>query len=196
MAVVLVKDFDVSQMNIEKTSSGMMISYGKLRTPLYLQTPDLYVPYGVTRFQDGSSSIEAMVDLHEFFEILVAIDNKVLQTCTDHSKAWFGEHKNRECMSQRFKPLVKMPVDENSLPTVRIKIPLSPAPKVFDHATKQPLALSDIGRGAIAKFIVHLRSVWTLDEAFGTSLRLSQAAVMQRGQHVPEGFAFLDDEGL
>lgn len=185
MSVLLVKDFDILRLNIGK---GGEITYGKTKEPLYLQTPELYAPFGVSVFED-SSHVEVTVETQPFFDVIVSIDNKVLQTCTDNSKEWFGEQLKREDMFSRFKPLIKM--SDKYPPMTKIKLSDKDPPKIF-RGPNNAVDLEHLTKGTFAKYIVSIRSVWSLGGSFGTSMRMKQAVITRERQ--ASAFAFVEEE--
>jgi hypothetical protein len=185
---MLLKDFRVERINIDRTS----LTYGPGREPLVLQTPELFAQYGLGRKND-SAWIELQVRCEDaraerFFEALLAIDNKLLQTFTENSERWTGQRSTRDQLYGNFKPTLRL--REGDCPTVRLRVGGSPTPKVFD-ARGRPCDLSVLGPGTVAKYLVLVQPFY-IPEAplLGTSLRLLQAAVVR---HEPQ-FAF-EDEG-
>jgi hypothetical protein len=188
MNPILVKNFDVTRVGIGIAGSRITLDYaGK---DFLLQTPDLRI----TARAAGDIVVD-LADQDAFFEALLALDNKVLQTCVERSAEIFGARVTRDQLYPCFKPLIRM---SDGATSAKIKIPAAPAANVFDVRRRRfhgPIE-DALTVGTVAKFIVAIRNVWILPEEvlFGTSMRLVQAGVTRPGEPPDGRFAFLRDE--
>lgn len=186
---MLLKDFRIDQLHVSKDpNAGLVLTYGAPRNPVILQTPVVYAPYGVCH-RDGGSSPWIELELSEgsdkLIEIFLAIDNKILQAVSDNSHRWIGEPLSRDRVYERFKPTVRL--EEGNIPSIRLR--LSGNPIVYGKKGSQT-DISDLVSGTLAKYLIHVQSVWFPDmRIVGTTLRLVQAAVVGRQSM----FAFVDD---
>jgi hypothetical protein len=211
--VIMYKDFDASLINFDVASKNKMggkmvrVTYGPNKQPLRIQSPDLYLPFGVGAYADEKTgevvySIDAALKGYQdnpkvkaFHEMLTAIDDRIVGTCVERSPEWLGKPMGREVVQEFFRPLVKPPRDEKYSPLFKIKITNTGAPpRVFDMKDPgNPKDLDFVIKGSTARFIVTIPSVWFVNKTFGVSARLFQAAVTSRPIQ-NENFAFAEEE--
>lgn len=213
MAVIMYKDFDASLLNFEPVAKNKMggkmvkITYGPNKQPVRIQTPDLYLPFGVGTYTDDKTGevvysidsaikgIEENPKIKKFSEVLKAVDDAILKACAEKSVEWLGKTMSMEVIKEFFRPLVKPPKDPKYSPLFKIKIPQGSQPKVFDMSSPEiPRDLDYISRGSTARFIVTIPSVWFVNKTFGVSARLFQAAITNRPAQ-NDNFAFVDEDG-
>lgn len=215
--VIMYNEFDPANLNFEPVSKNKMggkmvrITYGPNKQPVRIQTPDLYLPFGVGTFTDDKTgevvySIDAALKgfkenpkVIKFHEVLNSIDEKILQTCSESSVEWLGKQMSMEVIREFFRPLIKPPKDEKYSPLFKIKItPVNKTgtlPKVFDMADPaNPKDMDFVIKGSSARFIVTIPSVWFVNKTFGVSARLFQAAITSRPIQ-NESFAFSKEDG-
>lgn len=210
--VIMYKDFDASLLNFDVVSKNKMggkmvrMTYGPNKQPVRIQTPDLYLPFGVGVYTDEKTgevtqSIDAAIKgiednpkVIKFHEVMNAIDDKILKTCVDKSVEWLGKSMTSEVIKEFFRPLVKPPKDPKYSPLFKIKITQGTKPKLFDIAAPDvPKDVDYIVKGSTARFIVTIPSVWFVNKTFGVSARLFQAAVTTRPAQ-NDNFAFVDED--
>jgi hypothetical protein len=217
--VIMYKDFDASLINFDVVSKNKMggkmvrVTYGPNKQPVRIQSPDLYLPFGVGTYTDEKTgevvySIDAALKGYQdnpkvkaFHDVLLDIDKRILDTCVESSPDWLGKPMSKEVVQEFFRPLVKPPRDEKYSPLFKIKIsPVNKSgglPKVFDMKDPgNPKDMDFVIKGSTARFIVTIPSVWFVNKTFGVSARLFQAAVTSRPIQ-NENFAFAredDDE--
>lgn len=215
-ATVLYKDFDVNLINFEPVSKNKMggkmvrVTYGPNKQPIRIQSPNIYMPFGVSTYTDEktgetSHSIDAAfrgyqedAKVKKFYDLMNAIDDKIVKTCVERSAEWLGKAMSAEVVREFFRPLVRPPKDEKYSPLLKIKIgPLNRSgqmPKVFDLAdVSEPKDLSFILKGSVAAVILTIPMVWFVNKTFGVSAKLFQAAVASRPV-VTESFAFAPED--
>lgn len=215
-ATVLYKDFDVNLINFEPVSKNKMggkmvrVTYGPTKQPIRIQSPNIYMPFGVSTYTDEktgetSHSIDAAfrgyqedVKVKKFYDLMNAIDEKIVKTCVERSTEWLGKAMSIEVVREFFRPLVRPPKDEKYSPLLKIKVaPLNRSgqmPKVFDVAdVSEPRDLSFILKGSVAAVILTIPMVWFVNKTFGVSAKLFQAAVVSRPV-VTESFAFTPED--
>lgn len=216
--VILYKDFDPKLLNFDAASKNKMggksvrISYGPNKQPVRIQTPALYLPFGVSKYTDEKTgettqSIDASFrgldtdpKMQTFYNIVKAIDEQVMTTCVERSTEWLGKPMSLDVIKEFFRPLVKPPKDEKYSPLMKIKVVALPGggqmPKIFDaRDTSTPVDgnLDYFCKGSVAKFIVTIPSVWFVNKTFGVSARLFQSVVMSRPVS-NESFAFAQED--
>lgn len=215
-ATILYKDFDPSLINFEPVSKNKMggkmvrITYGPTKQPIRIQTPELYLPFGVSVYTDEKSgevsqSIDAAfrgykedTRVKKFYDTMNAIDEKIVKACAERSSEWLGKPMSMDVIREFFRPLVKPPREEKYSPLLKIKVASlnrnGQLPKVFDiEDVQEPKDMGYIMKGTVAKLIVTIPMVWFVNKTFGVSARLFQAAVVSRPV-VTENFAFAAED--
>lgn len=213
---ILYKDFDPALINFEPVSKNKMggkmvrITYGPSKLPIRIQTPEMYLPFGVSNYTDEktgevSQSIDAAfrgvkedAKVKKFYDVMNAIDDKIIRACVDRSAEWLGKPMGIDVIREFFRPLVKPPKEEKYSPLLKIKIaPLSRGgqmPKVFDvHDTAEAKDMAYIMKGTVARLIITIPMVWFVNKTFGVSARLFQTAVVSRPV-VTENYAFAAED--
>lgn len=215
--VILYKDFDPNLINFDVASKNKMggksvrITYGPNKQPVRIQTPTLYLPFGVSKYTDektGESTlsldssfrnIDTDPKIQAFHEMVKRIDELVLKTCVERSTEWLGKPMSADVIREFFRPLVKPPKDPKYSPLFKVKVVPLPGskamPKMFDaRDTSNPIEDIDyIIKGTEAKFIITIPSVWFVNKTFGVSARLFQAVVVSRPVS-NDDFAFAQED--
>ena len=218
-AVMLIKDFDVSQVNFEamnrnaRNGKSIRLTYGPNKAPIRLQLPEIFIPFEIKTMADDlhpgefTYTFEAALQgyddagskVQELFKKLSDLDERILSVCEERSVEFFGENKKREVVQEFYRKLVRQNNPKYS-PNVRVKVARINAagemPKVFDKAGPgQNLPITALTKGARAKLIVNLPSVWMVNKNFGVSLKLYQACVTDRPASLSnDDFAFKDED--
>lgn len=218
-SVMLIKDFDISQVNFEainrnaRNGKSIRLSYGPSKQPIRLQLPEIFIPFEIKQMPDDmrpgeySYTFEAALQgydeegnkMQDLYKKLSELDNKILDICEERSLEWFGEKKKREVIKEFHRNLVRQNNPKYS-PLVRIKAARLNAagelPKVFEKSgSGQSLPLTALTKGARVKLIVTIPSVWMVNKNFGVSLKLYQACVTERPASLNnDDYAFKDDD--
>lgn len=214
--VILYKDFDPSLLNFEPVTKNKMggkmvrITYGPSKQQVRIQTPELYLPFGVGTYTDEKTGeVSQSLDVAfrgyqdnekvaKFYNVMQAFDHKVIDTCVERSVEWMGKTMSSEVIREFFRPMVKPPKDEKYSPLMKIKITTlnqsGQMPKIFDLNNQgQTRDLSYVLKGTVAKFIITIPTVWFVNKNFGVSSRLFQAAIVSRP--IPnDNFAFTAED--
>lgn len=216
---MLIKDFDVNQVNFEamnrnaRNGKSIRLTYGPNKTPIRLQMPEIFIPFEIKQMADDlhpgefTYTFEAALQgydeegnkVQDLFKKLSDLDERILSVCEERSMEFFGEKKRREVVQEFYRKLVRQNNPKYS-PVVRIKVARINAagemPKVFDKAGQgNNLPITALTKGARAKLIVNLPSVWMVNKNFGVSLKLYQACVTERPATLStDDYAFKDDD--
>lgn len=197
-SIVLHSQFDPTRFifgPVEKTKLGgkiIELSYPGVRR-LQLQTPTVALPFGLNKpFADGdiqSFSVDLSFRGHEnspaieaFMSKMRQLDDVILKAAVANSQEWFGKQKSEEIVREFFRPLVREAKDPQYAPTMKVKIPNyngTPSTRFFDE-NKEPGEMSILVKGARAKFLLEVTSVWFVNNNFGISWRMRQAMVVSR----------------
>ena len=157
MTVILPKQIDVSKLrysDVKPLKSGaksVYINYGSER--LTIQTPPLYLPYGISppysekekkeevlndKFVPGSAldlsfrGMDENIKIKLFHDKLKEIEQKIIDDAFENRQAWFKDDfdDNKAFVKKLFSPIVKIDKDPNTgkelgkyPPTFKAKIP-------------------------------------------------------------------------
>lgn len=164
--VIESKDFDVSRLQFDAVTrnkrGGKMIklSYNNKRGPMYIETPPMYLPFGLSVFSEEnnstgggnggsnssassgqSMSLDCRIDLDDpqcvqFRDALMQIDRAVLEHCVANDFECFGEKMVREVAQVLQRPCLKAgrpKMDGTSWPPLlKAKISTFTTPVVFE----------------------------------------------------------------
>ena len=155
---------------------------------LYIETPWLHLPMGVSSFEDdGKKSLfvscrghEDQDDVRLFVEALEALQERVVDQAA--SLKLVGEKSSRELVSDLMTPIIK--TSDKYPPAFRVALPQQDGKYMFDAFTtegKNP-EVCDIDnmdlRNARAKIILTINSVWVVNNKnWGVSLKTTQLMV-------------------
>ena len=228
-------DFDVSKItyteirSLKNAKSKMVGVYYEGDRPTF-QTPIMHMPYGVNdsskiegndgpkkydislsfRGKDTESKDERMIKdarkLSEFFNVLLAIENKVKEDAFANRLTWFKKDYNgvKDIVNTLFTPIVKFDVDKETgeiknqyPPTFRAKLPYDAVTDEFkfdalsmDKTVIDFKSILNSLKGSKCQAIVQLGGIWFAGGRFGCTWRVETAkfGVQQKSK-----FDFVDD---
>lgn len=222
-SIILPAAFDVSKMTVGNVKSldngGKIVYISHSEKPLIVQTPEMTVPFGMSRWNaDGASSAgaggfdkytielsfkdrETRPSLSKFFDMMSAVDKYMLNNAIDNSQAWFKKkYSTTEIVDALYTPCVKFPKDKATgeitdkyPPTFRLSLPFRNgafAVETFDN-DKNKINLLDVEtKGSKVTAIIQLSGVWLAGGKFGCSWKVLQMRVVPPS--TIKGFAFQD----
>ena len=216
--VILLKDFDINKVNFEavtknaRNGKSVRITYDTTKQPLRIQLPEMFIPFEMKQHQDDmrpgefTYNFEAALQgydeegskMHELYTKLKQLDEKVLSTCVERSVEWLGEAKKPDVVEEFHRKLVRQNNPKYS-PILKVKAMKLNAngdmPKVFDKTNNNmPLEITALTKGAKARLIVTIPSVWLVNKNFGVSVKLFQACVTSRPAVSSSDYAFKDED--
>ena len=125
MSVMLAKNFDISKIKFSSIrtldNGGKMIflNYGEGSTPIFLQTPELELPFDPRYFDDSKTSgkysispslkgIETNKPVKDFHDKMCEFDEFLKDAAVKNSLAWFKKSKiSKEAIESLYTPHVK-----------------------------------------------------------------------------------------
>lgn len=126
---MLAKNFDVSKIKfstirtLDNGGKMLFLNYGDGNSPIFLQTPELELPFDPKYFDDNQTSgkysiapsLKGMDDnkqLREFYEKMCEFDELLKEKAVENSLAWFKKSKiSKEAIESLYTPQVKVSVD-------------------------------------------------------------------------------------
>jgi hypothetical protein len=187
------KAFENIQVN-EYNNRRMVIST-KQGTPLKIQFPRMYMPFGVSGFVPEIGPTKYNIDfaikgwdeedsyMKKFYDSLKIIEGVIIDSVTEQSEVIFGSKMTREELLPMFNSNVKESNDRE--PKFRVKVDTTVddtiKANVFD-ADKNPLR-DAVKNGLYSRnsghAIVELGSVYFLNRKFGCTWKLNQLIVYE-----------------
>lgn len=188
---------------------------------VYIQTPVMYCPFGVTKWTTGSIldcsfwSLDTLPEMQYFYKQLCMFEDHTTEYVHKHHDVLFKKSTQDynivklEDVLKRYHPIIKHARDCQYPPSMRVKIapykaPSSSSPTVatlryipavFDRQRKQT-TLESIGKGCYVRLILHIPYIWVVNGQFGVCIRLYQAAVIEDKINTTSNFVDDDDDAI
>jgi hypothetical protein len=198
-------DKALENLQINEYNNRKIVLSTKQGTPMRIQLPRMYMPFGISGFVPEVGPTKYNVDfaikgydeedsyMKKFYESLRALENKIINAVVEQSEVIFGNPMTKEELLPMFNSNVKESPDRE--PKLRIKVDTSIDDRikanVFD-ADKNPKK-DEVTNGLYARnsghAIVELNSVYFLNRKFGCTWKLHQLIVYEP-QNL-KGFQFI-----
>ena len=213
------REFDISKMDYSEpkqlSNGGKAVYLNYDSKQLVVQTPLMSCPFGLNLY-DGGDYPKYSVDvsfrdmdnndkLREFYDMMEAIDEQMVEDAVKNSMAWFKKRKqSKEVVKALYSPLVKLSRDRETgepdgkyPPTFRVKLPYRDGNFTFEafDDKKEKIPSADVekwlGKGAQVRCLIRCTGLWFAGGKFGTTWRAEQVKI-----NPPKGLAgysFVDD---
>ena len=198
-------DKALENLQVNEYNNRKIVLSTKQGTPMRIQLPRMYMPFGISGFVPEVGPTKYNVDfaikgydeedsyMKKFYESLRALENKIIDAVVEQSEVIFGNPMTKEELLPMFNSNVKEAPDRE--PKLRIKVDTTIEneikAKVFD-ADKNPKK-DEVTNGLYARnsghAIVELNSVYFLNRKFGCTWKLHQLIVYEP-QNL-KGFQFI-----
>jgi hypothetical protein len=192
--------------NLEFTQYPKITASTKDGKPARMQTPRLYMPFGISGFTPAVGPTKWNIDfslkgydeegnyVKEFYETLQKVEAKIVETVREQSRDIFGEEKTTEELLAMFNSNIKHSPDRE--PKFRVRVDTLMGGKdmkanVFDkdknNITTEITEKLYSRNSGIA--IVEMTSLYFLNKKFGVTWKLHQLVVYEPQQL--KGFQFI-----
>jgi hypothetical protein len=198
-------DKALENLQVNEYNNRKIVLSTKQGTPMRIQLPRMYMPFGISGFVPEVGPTKYNVDfaikgydeedsyMKKFYESLRALENKIIDAVVEQSEVIFGNPMTKEELLPMFNSNVKEAPDRE--PKLRIKVDTTIENEikanVFD-ADKNPKK-DEVTNGLYARnsghAIVELNSVYFLNRKFGCTWKLHQLIVYEP-QNL-KGFQFI-----
>lgn len=198
-------DKALENLQINEYNNRKIVLSTKQGTPMRIQLPRMYMPFGISGFVPEVGPTKYNVDfaikgydeedsyMKKFYESLRALENKIVDAVVEQSEVIFGNPMTKEELLPMFNSNVKESPDRE--PKLRIKVDTAIDDRikanVFD-SDKNPKN-DEVTNGLYARnsghAIVELNSVYFLNRKFGCTWKLHQLVVYEP-QNL-KGFQFI-----
>lgn len=207
-SIVLCRDFKIDNVQFDDkirtldTGSKMKyVSYNK--NALVIQTPECYLPYGITNStMDEENSNKYTMDLSfrdvdnrpglkRFFDLLKKMDDLIVEQAFKNQKEWLRKsYPSKEVVEALYVPMIKYAKDKNTgeitdayPPTFKMKLPFSKEKFSCDfydydgESMSSESILNTNTKGARAVTLVKCNGIWFAGGKFGCSWKALQIQI-------------------
>ena len=185
----------LENLEIAEFNNRKIVLSTKEGTPMRIQFPRLYMPFGVSGFTPEVGPVKYNVDLalkgydeegsyiKKFYESLKQIEDKIVNAIVEQSEKIFDKKMTREEILPMFNSNIKETPDRE--PKFRVKVDTDHTnlikAAVYD-SNKNPIK-TEVTNGLYARnsghAIVELNSVYFLNKKFGCTWKLHQLIVYE-----------------
>lgn len=211
-SIISPKTFDISNLTLGGTkdlsNGGKTVYIAYKGDPLRVQTPEMVLPFGLTAWpkpdvgppekysiEPSFASMESRAPVARFYEMLKAMDQRLLEEGMAHSPAWFKrQHKSLDVTEAVYTPIVKARRDNAYPPVFKVGIPFYDGEikcDVFDDKRNRINLLEHELKGAKVTAIIQCTGIWLAAGKFGCSWKAVQLRVVPRASI--KGYAFYDN---
>jgi len=202
-SIILPANFDVNAVHygVPKTNDngGKSIYLSFNRSPIVLQTPEMYAPFGKQKWENDKGvakytidlsfkGMEAREQLRVFFEKMSALDEKLVDDAHANAFEWLKKKGvSRDVVKELYTKLVRYPVDRNTgeisnkyPPTFKLTLPWKDGAfqcKVFDTKRSEVDLNVVETKGARVTAIIQCLGVWVAAGKFGCTWKVLQMRV-------------------
>lgn len=218
---MLPKQVDVSRLTFGTPKAldngGKSIYVGYEGQPLFIQTPEMGAPFGMSKW--GADKGDKVADkctlelsfkgretnksMAAFYDKLNDMDKHFIQAAMENSTAWLKKKYNTtEVVEALYTHMVKHAKDKETgeitdkyPPNFRITIPQKDGKITCPvyNKSKEQIDISDIEKGSKVTAIIQCLGIWVAGGKFGCSWKVVQLLVVPPASF--KGFAFMDVEG-
>ena len=188
-------DKAIDNLQINAFNNRKIVISTKQGTPLRVQFPRMYMPFGESGFTPEVGQTKYNIDfaikgydeedsyMNKFYDSVRKLEDQIIDSVVEQSEAIFGAPMTKEQLLPMFNSNVKEAPDRE--PKFRVKVDTTMddqiKPNVFD-ADKNPLR-DNATNGLYARnsghAIVELNSVYFLNRKFGCTWKLHQLIVYE-----------------
>jgi hypothetical protein len=203
--VILPKNFDIRKLSYglpkQQATGGKTIFISYDSQQLYLQTPAMKAPFGVSMWpSDNGGPDKYSLDLsfegresregvQAFFDTLQSIDKRLVIDAMENSQAWFKKkYASVEVVEALFSPTVRYSKDRETgevtqryAPTVKMTLPFKDGKFLFpsfgsrrDEIDLLEAYNSARTKGARFQVIFQISAIWVVGSKFGAMLKVRQ----------------------
>ena len=185
----------IENLEIAEFNNRKIVLSTKEGTPMRIQFPRLYMPFGISGFEPPVGITKYNVDLalkgydeegsyiKKFYESLKHIEDKIITAVAEQSEKIFQKKHTKEELLPMFNSNIKESPDRE--PKFRVKVDTDHneliKAAVYD-ANKNPIK-TEVSNGLYARnsghAIVELNSVYFLNKKFGCTWKLNQLVVYE-----------------
>jgi len=182
--------------------------------PLIIQTPKMYMPWGMGKYDSGDGNVKYSLDMsfknmennanmESFYKAIESFDEKLVDDAVNNSMSWFKKKKqSKEVCKALYAPMIKVSRDKDGEPngkfppTFKCKVPFRDGVFHCDaYDQNRNLVEDDLStvlvKGGYCQALIQCVGIWFAGGKFGCSWKIVQMKVTPpAGIH---GYSFIDD---
>lgn len=216
--ILLPAQLDVGQVQFGvprvNDNGGKSIYLSFNRAPIVLQTPEMYAPFGLQRWDGERGTVKYTLDLSfkdmddrpglkTFFDKLNEFGDMLIDAGVTNQFEWLKKRGcSRDTIKELFTPPVRHPIDKNTgeinaryPPTFKLSVPFINGAfqcEVYDSKRKLIDLTSTETKGARVTAIIQCTGIWVAAGKFGCMWKAKLLKVVP--VQALSGYAFLDVE--
>jgi hypothetical protein len=188
-------EFDINKVSFSKCrtldNGGKVVYIQYNNAPLIFQTPEMYAPFGVSKWDNDKGGNKYTLDLSfkgienreilkKFHADLIALDAKLLQVAKENSVDWFKKQQSDIVLKELMTPIIRNSKDNKFPPTFKATLPKKN--DLFDfevyNKSKELVTLDTVElKGALVSILGQSLGVWIAGSKFGFSFKTIQMMV-------------------
>lgn len=198
-------DKALGNIQINEFNSRKIVITTKQGTPLRIQFPRMYMPFGVSGFTPEVGPTKYNIDfavkgydeegsyMHLFYTSLKKLEDMIVDAVMEQSESTFGTRMTREELAPMFNSNMKESADREPKFRVKVDADMDDTVKASVYDAEKNPKRDVITNGLYARnsghAIVELNSVYFLNKKFGCTWKLHQLIVYEP-QNL-KGFQFI-----
>ena len=213
-SIILAENFHVEQITYGtpriNDNGGKSIYLSFHKRPIVLQTPEMFAPFGMQKWDNDKGVTKYTLDLSfkgmdtretvkTFFEKITELDDKLIDDGLTNSFDWLKKKGvSRDVVKELYTRMIRYPVDKSTgeistkyPPTFKLTIPFRDGGfqcEVYDASRKQIDLSSMETKGARVTAIIQCLGVWVAAGKFGCTWKVLQMRVAP--PQAIKGYAF------
>src|SRR6056300_1545111 len=185
----------IENLEIAEFNNRKIVLSTKQSTPMRIQFPRMYMPFGVSGFTPEVGPTKYNIDfavkgydeegsyMKKFYDSLKALEDKIIDSVVNQSETIFGSQMSKEELVPMFNSNVKESPDREPKFRVKVDTDMDDNIKVnVFNADKNPMK-DEVTNGLYARnsghAMVELNSVYFLNRKFGCTWKLNQLIVYE-----------------
>lgn len=188
-------DKALENLQINAYNNKRIVLSTKQGTPMRVQFPRMYMPFGVSGFVPEIGPTKYNIDfaikgfdeedsyMNSFYESIRALENKVIDAVVDQSQAIFGNPMTKEELLPMFNSNVKEAPGREPKFRVKVDTTVDDSIKASVFDADRNIIRDEVRSGLYARnsghAIVELGSVYFLNRKFGLTWKLNQLVVYE-----------------
>lgn len=188
-------DKALENLQINAYNNKRIVLSTKQGTPMRVQFPRMYMPFGVSGFVPEIGPTKYNIDfaikgfdeedsyMNSFYESIRALENKVIDAVVDQSQAIFGNPMTKEELLPMFNSNVKEAPGREPKFRVKVDTTVDDSIKASVFDADRNIIRDEVRSGLYARnsghAMVELNSVYFLNRKFGLTWKLNQLVVYE-----------------
>ncbi len=215
--IILPKEFNPKKITFAVprnlgTNGGKVIYISYAGKPLIFQTPEMSVPFGMSKWENDKYTLdlsfkgkETRENLQSFFDGLVELDKTLVRAGLDNCQTWFKKkYTSLDVVEALYTPTVKYAKDKTTgditdkyPPTFKLNLPFRDGAfscEVYDKNKNLVDLLNMETKGSRVSAIIRCTGIWIAGGKYGCSFKVMQMRVVPPTSFKGYAFKEIDDK--